>query len=139
MADTVTENLESKVHQPGVKSSANIYKKNTYVPSNDSLNWNDPGMFYYPRSSKYNAHNTISVWSSVPVYDARFTAFDAAVDIDNLDKILPVYDGDIPSNCCTAVGYTISHYVKYNAKGRAQEDHISFNLQWAVVLGEPEE
>ncbi|KAJ7808390.1 hypothetical protein B0H14DRAFT_2608967 [Mycena olivaceomarginata] len=111
------ENLESKVHQPGVKSSANIYKKNTYVPSNDSLNWNDP----------------------VPVYDARFTAFDAAVDIDNLDKILPVYDGDIPSNCCTAVGYTISHYVKYNAKGRAQEDHISFNLQWAVVLGEPEE
>ncbi|KAJ7877886.1 hypothetical protein B0H14DRAFT_2567452 [Mycena olivaceomarginata] len=66
--------------QPGVKSSGNIYKKNTYVPSNDSLNWND----------------------TVPVYDGRFTGFDAAVDIDNIDKILPVYEGDIPANCCTA-------------------------------------
>ncbi|KAJ7898195.1 hypothetical protein B0H14DRAFT_2557236 [Mycena olivaceomarginata] len=111
------ENLESKSKCPGVKSSGNIYKKNTYVPSNDSLNWND----------------------HVPVYDGRFTSFDAAVNIDNLDKILPVYDGDIPTNCCTAVGYTISHYGKYNAQTRAREDHISFNLQWAVVLGEPDE
>ncbi|KAJ7823730.1 hypothetical protein B0H14DRAFT_2597757 [Mycena olivaceomarginata] len=105
------ENLETKV-QPGVKSSGNIYKKNTYVASNDSLNWND----------------------TVPVYDGRFTGFDAAVDIDNIDKILPVYEGDIPANCCTAVGYTISHYVT-----RTREDHISFNLQWAIVLGEPDE
>ncbi|KAJ7305401.1 hypothetical protein DFH08DRAFT_976330 [Mycena albidolilacea] len=105
------ENLETKV-QPGVKSSGNIYKKNTYVASNDSLNWND----------------------TVPVYDGRFTGFDAAVDIDNIDKILPVYEGDIPPNCCTAVGYTISHYVT-----RTREDHISFNLQWAIVLGEPDE
>ncbi|KAJ7806663.1 hypothetical protein B0H14DRAFT_2610327 [Mycena olivaceomarginata] len=105
------EKLETKV-QPGVKSSGNIYKKNTYVPVNDSLNWND----------------------TVPVYDGRFTGFDASVDIDNIDKILPVYEGDIPANCCTAVGYTISHYVT-----RTREDHISFNLQWAIVLGEPEE
>jgi hypothetical protein len=74
------------------------------------------------------------VMSLVPVYDGRFTGFDASVDIDNIDKILPVYEGDIPANCCTAVGYTISHYVT-----RTREDHISFNLQWAIVLGEPEE
>jgi hypothetical protein len=44
MADVATEKLETKV-QPGVKSSGNIYKKNTYVPVNDSLNWNDTGTY----------------------------------------------------------------------------------------------
>ncbi|KAJ7825086.1 hypothetical protein B0H14DRAFT_2596749 [Mycena olivaceomarginata] len=110
------EKLESKVQQPGVKSSANIYKKNTYIASNNSLNWNN----------------------HVHVYNGHFTGFDAAVNIHYLDNILLVYKGDIPANCCTAVRYTISHCIKYNTKAHAREDHISFNLQWAVVLEEPE-
>jgi hypothetical protein len=135
MADVVTENLETKV-QPGVKSSGNIYKKNTYVASNDSLNWNDTGTYLLDALCRMKRLYYINffLFVLVPVYDGRFTGFDAAVDIDNIDKILPVYEGDIPANCCTAVGYTISHYVT-----RTREDHISFNLQWAIVLGEPDE
>lgn len=74
---------------------------------------------------------------SVPVYDGRFTGFDASVDIDNLARILPRYDQEIPCNSCTAVAYTVSSYVKSSA-GRADEQHLSFNVKWAVVLGEPE-
>ncbi|KAJ7751856.1 hypothetical protein B0H14DRAFT_2635895 [Mycena olivaceomarginata] len=62
--------------------------------------------------------------------------FDASVDIDNLRDILPMYKGEIPANSCTAVGYTISNFVK--ASGRSEEQHLSFNIQWVVVLGEPE-
>jgi hypothetical protein len=72
----------------------------------------------------------------VPVYDARHTGFDASVDIENLPDILPLYKGEIPANSCTAVGYTISNFVK--ASGRSEEQHLSFNIRWVVVLGEPE-
>jgi hypothetical protein len=62
--------------------------------------------------------------------------FDASVDIDNLRDILPMYKGEIPANSCTAVGYTISNFVK--ASRRSEEQHLSFNIQWVVVLGESE-
>ncbi|KAJ7822653.1 hypothetical protein B0H14DRAFT_2598436 [Mycena olivaceomarginata] len=63
-------------------------------------------------------------------------SFDASVDIENLPDILPLYKGEIPANSCTAVGYTISNFVK--ASGRSEEQHLSFNIRWVVVLGEPE-
>jgi hypothetical protein len=73
----------------------------------------------------------------VPVYDARHTGFDASVDIDDLARILPLYKGEIPSNSCTAVAYTISNFVKVSA-GHDEEQHLSFNIRWVVVLGAPE-
>ncbi|KAJ7813787.1 hypothetical protein B0H14DRAFT_2604593 [Mycena olivaceomarginata] len=73
----------------------------------------------------------------VPVYDVRFTGFDASVDIDDLARILPRYEQEIPSNSCTAVAYTVSSYVKPSV-GREDEQHLSFNIKWVVVLGEPE-
>jgi hypothetical protein len=73
----------------------------------------------------------------VPVYDARFTGFDASVDIDDLARILPRYEQEIPSNSCTTVAYMVSSYVKPSV-GREDEQHLSFNIKWVVVLGEPE-
>ncbi|KAJ7797198.1 hypothetical protein B0H14DRAFT_2619205 [Mycena olivaceomarginata] len=61
----------------------------------------------------------------------------ASVDIDDLAQILPLYNGEIPTNSCTAVAYTISNFVK-SGPGREDEQHLSFNLKWVVVLGEPE-
>ncbi|KAJ7788617.1 hypothetical protein B0H14DRAFT_3503969 [Mycena olivaceomarginata] len=98
----------------GIQSTSSLYRKQTYTAPSDSLNYDD----------------------DIPVYDARHTGFDASVDIDNLRDILPMYKGEIPANSCTAVGYTISNFVK--ASGRSEEQHLSFNIQWVVVLGEPE-
>ncbi|KAJ7894627.1 hypothetical protein B0H14DRAFT_3646334 [Mycena olivaceomarginata] len=96
--------------QKGIKSSSSLYRKQTYTAPTDSLNYDDKIV----RSG-----------------------FDASVDIDNLARILPLYTGEIPTNSCTAVAYTVSNFVKH-APGRDDEQHLSFNLQWVVVLGEPE-
>ncbi|KAJ7852322.1 hypothetical protein B0H14DRAFT_2580937 [Mycena olivaceomarginata] len=101
--------------QKGIKSSSSLYRKQTYTAPTDSLNYDD----------------------NIPVYDGRHTGFDASVDIDDLARILPLYTGEIPANSCTAVAYTVSNFVKHYP-GRDDEQHLSFNLQWVVVLGEPE-
>ncbi|KAJ7870657.1 hypothetical protein B0H14DRAFT_2571237 [Mycena olivaceomarginata] len=98
----------------GIKSASSLYRKQTYTTASDSLNYDD----------------------EIPVYDARHTAFDASADIDSLDTILPLYKGEIPANSCTAVAYTISNFAK--GSGRNEEHHLSFNIKWVVVLGEPE-
>ncbi|KAJ7833516.1 hypothetical protein B0H14DRAFT_3710540 [Mycena olivaceomarginata] len=99
----------------GIKSTSSVYRKQTYTAPTDTLNYDD----------------------EVPVYDGRHTGFDASVDIDNLAHILPRYDQEIPSNSCTAVAYTVTNYVK-SSVGRVDEEHLSFNIKWIVVLGEPE-
>ncbi|KAJ7745618.1 hypothetical protein B0H14DRAFT_3897476 [Mycena olivaceomarginata] len=104
----------SSPDRKGIQSTSSLYRKQTYTAPSDSLNYDD----------------------DIPVYDARHTGFDASVDIDNLRDILPMYKGEIPANSCTAVGYTISNFVK--ASGRSEEQHLSFNIQWVVVLGELE-
>ncbi|KAJ7724346.1 hypothetical protein B0H14DRAFT_3519649 [Mycena olivaceomarginata] len=98
----------------GIKSASSLYRKQTYMTASDSLNYDD----------------------EIPVYDARHTAFDASADIDSLDTIQPLYKGEIPANSCTAVAYTISNFAK--GSGRNEEHHLSFNIKWVVVLGEPE-
>ncbi|KAJ7801010.1 hypothetical protein B0H14DRAFT_3490075 [Mycena olivaceomarginata] len=104
----------SSPDRKGIQSTSSLYRKQTYIAPSDSLNYDD----------------------DIPVYDARHTGFDASVDIKNLPDILPLYKGEIPANSCTAVGYTISNFVK--ASGRSEEQHLSFNIRWVVVLGEPE-
>ncbi|KAJ7719368.1 cytochrome P450 [Mycena olivaceomarginata] len=104
----------SSPDRKGIQSTSSLYRKQKYTAPSDSLNYDD----------------------NIPVYDARHTGFDASVDIDNLRDILPMYKGEIPANSCTAVGYTISNFVK--ASGRSEEQHLSFHIQWVVVLGEPE-
>jgi hypothetical protein len=62
------------------------------MPSSDSPNWNDPGTFMLAVLHQRECYYYIFVllFVLVPVYDGRFTGFDAAVDIDNIDKIFPV-------------------------------------------------
>jgi hypothetical protein len=41
-------------------------------------------------------------------------------------------DGEIRNNSCTAVAYTVTQWKKKD------EEHVPFNIKWAVVLGQPE-
>ncbi|KAK6996164.1 hypothetical protein R3P38DRAFT_3222759 [Favolaschia claudopus] len=94
----------------GVRSSATKYKSSTYTPNTDTLSWDD----------------------EIVVYDARHTAFKAERDIDNLDRLLPRYRGEIPNGSCALVAYTVSQYRRKDS----DEEHISFNLRFAVLLAE---
>ncbi|KAK7007944.1 hypothetical protein R3P38DRAFT_2792069 [Favolaschia claudopus] len=98
----------------GVRSSSTRYQQASYRASTDSLSFDD----------------------EVPIYDARHTAIDASRDIDNLDRILPRYTrngGEIPNNSCAVVAYTVSQWRNV----QKDEESVSFNIRWAVVLAEP--
>jgi hypothetical protein len=41
-------------------------------------------------------------------------------------------DGEIRNNSCIAVAYTVTQWKKKD------EEHVPFNIKWAVVLGQPE-
>ncbi|KAJ7835050.1 hypothetical protein B0H13DRAFT_1863691 [Mycena leptocephala] len=86
------------------------------------------------RSEPYAAHLPDFPFA-VPLYDGRGATINAATDIDILDDILPRYegnDGEIPNNSCTAVVYTVTQWKKKD------EEHITFDIKWAVVLGQPQ-
>ncbi|KAJ6623831.1 hypothetical protein B0H10DRAFT_2213204 [Mycena sp. CBHHK59/15] len=75
----------------------------------------------------------------VPIYDGRSTPFDFNVHIENLDRVLPRYkntsDGEIIPGSFIIVGYTVSSYTHTKTVGAVA---VSFNIQWVIVLGEPE-
>jgi hypothetical protein len=65
----------------------------------------------------------------VPIYDGRAPEFDPLHDLDKLDN-LPLWIDDAPKNSLAAVGYTAHTY-----RTKAGQMHLSFNVQWLVVLG----
>ena len=65
----------------------------------------------------------------VPIYDGRAPEFDPLHDLDKLDN-LPLWIDDAPKNSLAAVGYTAHTY-----RTKAGQVHLSFNVQWVVVLG----
>ena len=74
-------------------------------------------------------------WASrpvVPIYDGRQPKFDPLLDLDKLHNLPLWRDGleDAPKHSLAAVGYTAHTY-----KTKGGEAHLSFNLQWLVVLG----
>ncbi|KAF8183529.1 hypothetical protein K438DRAFT_1766818 [Mycena galopus ATCC 62051] len=112
-ADKLADTDSRKARAEGVQSSSTQYKRSTYNVTSDALDDD----------------------SEVPLYDGRGTTINAATDIDNLDDILPRYtenDGEIPNNSCTAVAYTVTQWKKKD------EEHVTFNIKWAVVLGQPQ-
>ncbi|KAK7017225.1 hypothetical protein R3P38DRAFT_3560892 [Favolaschia claudopus] len=112
--EKIKKSRSSASTSSGTRSSATRYRTSNYTSSQDSLSWED----------------------EVPVYDARHTPFRADRDIDNLDRLLPRYEnhgGEIPNGSCALVAYTVSQYKKMPAN----EEHVSFNIRFAVVLAEP--
>lgn len=65
----------------------------------------------------------------VPIYDGRAPGFDPLLDLDKLEN-LPLWNDDAPKNSLAAVGYTAHTY-----RTKAGQVHLSFNVQWLVVLG----
>jgi hypothetical protein len=67
---------------------------------------------------------------SVPIYDARkYTGnfYELLADLDRLKR----FPTEIPSHACAVVAYTV------NTWGRGAPVNVSFNIQWAMVLGIP--
>ncbi|KAJ7734345.1 hypothetical protein DFH07DRAFT_967667 [Mycena maculata] len=82
------------------------------------------------------AADALNADDEVPVYDGRTTNFDLDADIDDLDNVLPRYDdnnGEPPNGACVLIAYTVSQFLD-----KVKADAVGFNLQWVVVVGEPE-
>jgi hypothetical protein len=66
--------------------------------------------------------------STVPVYDARDIPFDYAQDLDNINKVLPLFDQEVPPGSFAVVAYTMS---TYNKAGRRQ---LNTNVQFVILV-----
>jgi hypothetical protein len=65
---------------------------------------------------------------TVPVYDAREMPFNFASDFDNIDAVLPMFDGEIPAHSFVVVAYTMTHYDK---DGRS---NLSTNILFVILF-----
>ncbi len=68
--------------------------------------------------------------SSVPIYDARkYTGnfYELLTDLERLKR----FPAEVPSRACAVVAYMV------NTWGRESPVNVSFNIQWAMVLGVP--
>ncbi|KAJ7245273.1 hypothetical protein C8J57DRAFT_1524403 [Mycena rebaudengoi] len=72
-----------------------------------------------------------------PVYDARKTVIDFKVDLDRLDKRLPLFVGEIPFGSFVVVGYTCSTYSAAINGSPEKVANIGFNVVWAILCGTP--
>lgn len=73
-------------------------------------------------------HAYLACLIPVPIYDARKYTFNYAGDFDNIAKILPSFDGEVPAGSFAVVAYTLSCYKK------AENWHLSSNVQFVIVL-----
>ncbi|KAF8181501.1 hypothetical protein BJ912DRAFT_928954 [Pholiota molesta] len=84
------------------------------IPFKQTLSYTDNGMaLYFPL---------------LPVYDAREMPFNFASDFDNIDAVLPTFDGEIPAHSFVVVAYTMTHYDK---DGRS---NLSTNILFVILF-----
>ncbi|KAJ6472418.1 hypothetical protein C8R45DRAFT_1103870 [Mycena sanguinolenta] len=91
------------------------------------------------KSGPFNA-DTLPHTTEIPVYDGRHGPLDAYDCVGNLST-LPRYTehgGEIRDNSCAVVCYTVTQYHYRGKEGKPDEECVNFNIQWAIVLGEPE-
>lgn len=69
---------------------------------------------------------------SVPVYDGRNFTINFDTNLEYLAD-LPRWRDEIPIGSFTVVGYTVGVY-----KAQSNKWSVSFNIQWAIILGIPE-
>jgi hypothetical protein len=74
----------------------------------------------------------------VPVYDARKVVINFDVDLSRLDKVLPLFAGEVPSGSFVVVGYTVSGFKAGAQTGADRVPQIGFNIVWAIVCGTPD-
>jgi hypothetical protein len=74
----------------------------------------------------------------VPVYDARKVVINFDVDLGRLDKVLPLFAGEVPSGSFVVVGYTVSGFKAGAQTGADRVPQIGFNIVWAIVCGTPD-
>ena len=94
-------------------------------PFKPVLDYHDTGTCDLPTCLSYGKLTSVVV----PIYDGRAPEFDPLLDLDKLDN-LPLWIDDAPKNSLAAVGYTAHTY-----RTKAGQVHLSFNVQWLVVLG----
>ncbi|KAJ7216875.1 hypothetical protein B0H12DRAFT_1078862 [Mycena haematopus] len=91
------------------------------------------------KSSYINA-DALPHTADVPVYDGRngtLNADDVLGDLNHLAR----YDkrsGEIEENSCAVVCYTVTQYHSRAKDNKPDEERVSFNIQWVMVIGEPE-
>ncbi|KAJ7662640.1 hypothetical protein DFH06DRAFT_1324999 [Mycena polygramma] len=90
--------------------------------------------------SKYipsHAKTLLAYNDFVPVYDARKRVVDFNVDLDRLDKKLPLFPGEVPFGAFIVVGYTCSSYMGSISGSNERVPHLGCNILWVVVCGVP--
>ncbi|KAJ7828113.1 hypothetical protein B0H14DRAFT_3466492 [Mycena olivaceomarginata] len=60
------------------------------------------------KSQFYGSKTLLTCDDKVPVYDARKVVINFDVDLGRLDKVLPLFAGEVPSGSFVVVGYTVS-------------------------------
>ncbi|KAJ7705900.1 hypothetical protein B0H16DRAFT_1345948 [Mycena metata] len=95
-------------------------------------------MFSPVKATKAPAKNNDSLMHlSVPVYDARKIVVNFEADLDRLDKVLPLFKGEVPFGSFVVVGYTVSSYKAALSSGGEKMPNLGCNILWAIVCGTP--
>lgn len=80
---------------------------------------------------------------TVPIFDGRSKQFDLNRSLEQLERILPPFDGEIPSGSLALVAYTANAYHRSRkAEGSMpltsqSIKNLALNINWAIVLGVP--
>ncbi|KAJ6548900.1 hypothetical protein B0H19DRAFT_1265694 [Mycena capillaripes] len=110
--------------------------------SNDKSAQSVPSTMFSARSPskkvpRYTDKMLLAYNDPIPVYDARKTVFDFSADLDRLDKVLPLFPGEVPAGSFTVVGYTCSSYRRAITGSTGQVPHVGLNILWLIVFGTP--
>ncbi|KAJ7448873.1 hypothetical protein B0H11DRAFT_2332895 [Mycena galericulata] len=92
----------------GVPSSATRTSTTRTYASDDALHWED----------------------EIPIYDGRNVVLDFTNNIDDLENILPRFEGnqsEVPNESCVAIAYTVSQF----------KTNVNFNIRFVVVIATP--
>ncbi|KAJ7187682.1 hypothetical protein B0H12DRAFT_1083111 [Mycena haematopus] len=131
----------TEMHAQIERDSVTIATKSVYKDQLKSDTSSTPGI--RSSSSRSRTAATTSKQDVLPttanMYDGRNGPLDAYEVLADVNTLPRYTEGEeIPENSCAVVAYTVTQY-KYRGKNnKPDEERINFNIQWAIVLGEPE-
>ena len=145
--------LPESVSRPPSISNANVSPlsgrsaKINQTPAEKSrgvLFFSDKGILFSfslllpPSPSHTYTHYALIRYISVPVFDAREISFDSSIDFDNLPKIFPNFEREVPIGSCVAVGHSVSTYPgKKGVQTGENVTNLSTNVLFVIVFGVP--
>ncbi|KAJ7463045.1 hypothetical protein B0H11DRAFT_2241014 [Mycena galericulata] len=125
------DSLDAQIHCDAITFGTRSFSKEKPVPVRAKFSQGVPSSATRTSTTRTYASDDALHWEDeIPIYDGRNVVLDFTNNIDDLENILPRFEGnqsEVPNESCVAIAYTVSQF----------KTNVNFNIRFVVVIATP--